>query len=258
MYDKEKAKADLLNLVWVDGAIVPILEAPYRYRIVVHCAKNGRQKAQFANGEHSYFCYVELVSENGIRSDRGAATVPVLPDGRIIMVVEQRPAQGRSTTRQMIAEIEGKPVDLRSFGPDSSLEFPGGGIEANEGLKAGFLRELVEETGVKEQTARYYSRQHLVYYFGADLAHQNFLGVVYLSGRSFENHVATDGGLNVLALTKEDVQNNIWNGSIHSGQTALQWAFYKEVETIRNDPALEDKLVKSGYVLVENIKIATP
>ena len=182
--------------------------------------------------------------------------VPVLPDGRLIMVVEQRPAHGRYANRPMVAEIQGEQVDLREFGVHSSLEFPGGAIEPGEGLKAGFLRELAEETEVEEQTALYYSCLRPVFVFGSDVAFQNFLGVVFLSGLSHEKHVKTDGGLNVFALTRDEVQRNIWNGVISSGQAALlEWSFYQEVEKLRNDPILEKELIQSGYVRIERVKI---
>jgi len=256
LYSKKKAQTTLRKVSWVEGAVVPILEAPYRYRIVVHCSNRGRQKALFANGEHPYFCYVETVSREGQWEEKSTSVVPVLPDGRLIMVVEQRPAQGRYVNRQTVAEIEGKHVDLRKFGNDSSLEFPGGAVEPNEGLKAGFLRELAEETGVEEQMAICYGRLHPVCSFGSDIALQSFLGVIFLSGFSYKGHVTTDGGLNVLALTRDEVQRNIWNGAIQSGQAALlQWGFYKEVEALRSDPVLEKELIRRGYVYIERVKI---
>lgn len=257
MKNKKIVKTALLKINWVEGAIVPILEAPYRYRIVVHCSESGRRKAVFANGEHSYFCYIETVFDDGRWTEKSGGMVPVLPDGRLIMVVEQRPAQGRYMNRPMIAVIGGGQVDLRTFGTDSSLEFPGGAVEPGEGLKAGFLRELVEETGVEEQTALYYGRLRPLHPFGSDLALQSFLGVVYLSGLSYEEQVKTDGGLHVLAITREEVQQNIWNGVINSGQAALlQWGFYQEVEDLRNNPLLEKELVRSGYMSIEHINIA--
>lgn len=256
MYSKETAKTALRKINWVEGAIEPILEAPYRYRVVAHCSSRGRQKAEFANGEHSYFCYIETISETGQWIEKCASVVPVLPDGRLIMIVEQRPAQGRYSDRPLIAEIQGKRVDLRAFGPYSSLEFPGGAVEPGEGLRAGFLRELIEETGVQEQTALYYSQIHPLYALGSELALQSFMNVIFLSGLSYEKYVRTDGGLNVFALTPDEVQQNIWNGVIHSGQTGiLSWSFYKEIEALRRNPALEQELVRSGYIRVENIKI---
>ncbi len=258
MYDKDFARTALREINWVEGAIEPILESPYRYRIVVHCSSRGRQKALFANGEHSYYCYVEIVSDGGQWIKKGANMVPVLPDDRLLMVVEQRPAQKRYQN-PVIAEINGRKVDLREFGDCSSLEFPGGAVEPREGLKAGFLRELIEETGVQEQKARYYGRCHPIYVQGSDLALQSFLGVVFLSGLSYKEYVRTDGGLNVFALTRDEVQRNIWSGVIHSGQAGiLQWNFYQEIEALRRDPILEQELVRSGYIRVEDIKIALP
>lgn len=47
----------------------------------------------------------------------------------------------------MVLELESSRLDLLNFGHNSSLEFPGGAVESGEGLGAGFLRELAEETG---------------------------------------------------------------------------------------------------------------
>ncbi len=213
----------------------------------------------FTNGEHPYFSYIELVSDDGQWSSGGTSVVPILPDGRVIMVVEQRPAQSRFPDRPMIAEVNGQPFNLSQFGPFSSLEFPGGAIDPGEGLRAGFLRELQEETGVEEQLGLYYNRLHPIYHFGGDIAVRVFTGVVYLSGFSYDKQVKTDGGLTVVALTHDDVENNIHNGVIHSGQAALlQWSFYKEVKMLRYDKGYKDKLIKSGYLGVEHIKIAKP
>lgn len=257
MYTAQEAKRLLEEIEWEEGKIVSVAEGPYRYRIVAHCSVHGRQRAMFANGEYPYFCYIELLAGNGQWIKGGVAIVPVLPDGRLIMVVEQRPPQGRFSDRPMIAEIEGKPIDLSRYGPYSSLEFPGGAVDPGEGLKSGFLREMQEETGVNEQAALYYSRLQPSYQYGADIAIRAFTGVVFLSGLSYEKHVETDGGLTVLALTRDDVERNVWNGVIHSGPAALfQWNFYKEVEAIRSNPDLERRLVQSGYLGIENIKIA--
>lgn len=258
MFSSQDAKEAMRNIEWMGGKIIPLIEAPYRYRVVVFCSSTGKQRAMFANGEHPYFCYIQIVNQKGEWISRGAGIVPVLPDGRLIMVVEQRPAQG-CYNRPTVAEIGGREVDLKKFGSLSSLEFPGGAIEPGEGLKAGFLRELTEETGVEEQTALCYSRVHPTYAFGSDIAGQNFFRVVYLSGLSYKEKVETDGGLNVLALKSSEVQYNIWNGVIHSGQAAiLPWGFYREVMEIRNESWLEERLVNCGYLSVEEIKISKP
>ena len=234
-----------------------MVEGPYRYRIVAHCSSFGRQKATFANGEYPYFCYIESVDGNGRWIKQGTGLVPVLSDGRLIMVVEQRAPQGRFPGRPTIAQIGGQKVDLNVFGPFSSLEFPGGAIDGQEGLKAGFLRELQEETGVENQSALFYKRRWPVYSLGSDEARQQFLGVVFLSGLSFASQVTTDGGLTILALTPEEVEQNIRNGVIHSAQAALsEWSFYQEVARARRDKNFMDKLRESGYLEIEQIRIS--
>jgi len=253
----QNVKELIQSIEWQDGKVFPIAEGPYRHRIVVHCSLRGRQKAMFANGERPYFCYLELFSGNGQWIKEGAGIVPVLPDNRLLMVVEQRPAQGRYPDRPMIAKIGGKDVNLRTFGEHSSLEFPGGAIDPDEGLKAGFLRELQEETGVQEQSAVAYSFCRPTYPFGSDIALRGYCHVVFLSGLSYQQHVATDGGLNVLALTPDEVQLNIWMGTIHSVQAALTaWSFYKEADLARGAVLFRERLLTLGYLKIEEIRIA--
>jgi len=251
-------KAVLRNIYWEEGRIITYEgDAPYRYRIAIHCSSYGRQIAAFVNGTFPYFCYIEIVNAKEEWVAKGAGIVPVLPDGRFIMIVEQRPLQERFPYLQMmIAQIGGRNVDLRTFGPFSSLEFPGGGVEPSEGLKAGFIRELAEETGVEEQTALCYRRGYSIYPFGSDIACANHIAVAFLSGLSYQEHVATDGGLTVFALTRDEIVRNIRSGVIRSGQAALlQWGFYREVEEAFVDPRLEQELIECGYLIKERVKI---
>ncbi len=256
MFSSHNAKESLKSVNWVEGKIFPVAQGPYRYQIVVHCSSVGRQKAEFANGEYSYFCYVELCAGNGSWIEKGTGIVPVLPDGRLLMVIEQRPAQGRYTNRSTLAQIGGKKVDLAKFGPYSSLEFPGGALDPNEGLKMGALRELVEETEIESQEATLYRCLRPVYLFGSDIAIQHYSSFVYLSGLNYQERTEGDGGLNVVALTKKEVMENIHNGVIASGQAALApWNFYLEVS--RGFFPASD-LIKFGYINIEKIKIAKP
>lgn len=256
MITSQAAKEALKDVVWEDGKIEPIVEGPYRYRIMVLCTPLGSQKALFANGEFRYFCYIQCLSGAGVWNPQGGLVVPVLPDGKILMTVQQRPAQGCYKDRPLVAEVEGQPLDLAQFGPYSSLEFPGGGVDPSEGLKAGFLRELAEETGVARQTALYYHRCHPVYAFGSDVAGQNFIGVAFLSGLHFERHVATDGGMVVLALSRSDVEKNVRNGVIHSANGAIiGWDFYRDVERARQDQKFLEEVVVTGYLRVEKVVI---
>lgn len=255
--NSQQAKVLLGQMDWLEGRVIPVVEGPYRYRVVVHCSSRGRQKAMFANGERSYFSYIELLDVKGQWIQKGSGMVPVLPDGRLIMVVEQRPAQSRYSDRPTMAKIAGEDVDLGKFGPYSSQEFPGGAVDPEEGLKAGFLRELTEETGIGNQTATCYQRCPPMYQTGSDIALQQFCGVVFLSGLGYQSHVPTDGGLTVFALTEDEVQENIWRGVIHSAQAALtQWAFYKEVTQVLKDSGLEKRLKDLGYLTVETVKIS--
>lgn len=252
-----EAKDGLLDVIWENGKVVPVCEGPYRFQVVIQCSQKGRQKAMFSNGEFPYFAYVRLLSGDGTWIEQGAGVVPVLKDGRFLMVVEQRPAQGYGNPS--IARIGGKNVDLSQFGEFSSLEFPGGAVDPGEGLKAGFLRELVEETGVGEQIAMHYARCNPIYPQGADLALKQYIGVIFLSGLSFLDKVSTDGGLNVFALTKDELVHNILAGVIRSNQAALtQWAFYKEVEEAIASPHLLQTMIDAKYLSVEEVKVQLP
>lgn len=257
--NSQQAKASLQQTEWEDGKIFPVVEGPYRYRVVVHCSFSGRQKALFANGEHAYFCYTELCSGDGSWIRQGNGIVPVLPDSRLIMVVEQRPAQGRHGSRPVVAKISGKDTDLSRFGPFSSLEFPGGAVDPNEGLKMGALRELIQETGIAEQEAELWRCLRPVHLFGSDIAIQHFSNVVFLPKSEHKAHVEDDGGLHVLALTYSDVLTNIRTGVICSGQAALtSWNFYLEVCEMRMNKAMLEDCRAMGYFDIEKVKIAQP
>ena len=130
--------------VWEEGKKILFPVSSYRHRVVVICYGLGRQTAEFANGKFNYGAYVELTRPDGTWIREGVNVVPVLPDGRIIMVVEQRPAQFAYGNQPSVIQLEGSnTIDLHQFGPYSSLEFPGGGVDADQTLKAAFLAELV-------------------------------------------------------------------------------------------------------------------
>ena len=252
----EVVKASLVTLHWKEGSQHTVAYGPYRYEVIVHCSSAGRQKAEFANGEHSYFSYVRLVDGKGKWIKQGAAgIVPVLPDGRFLTVIEQRPAQEGCYENNRMMMVAGQLVNLRDFGPYSSLEFPGGAVDPGEGLKAGFLRELVEETSVERQHAMFIRRQPPLYLQGADLALQAFTAIVELSGLSYEKKTDNDGGLHIFALTHDDMIYNIRCGVMVAAQAGLlAWSFYKEVAEARRDGTF-DELVKSGYVTSEVVNI---
>lgn len=250
----------LAETTWEEGKTVSLVVGSYRHETVAVCSAAGRQRAQFANGEFPYFAHVELLGAGGKRIEQGAGIVPVLPDGRLLMVVEQRPPQGRVADRpHFIKRKSAPPVDLRKMGPHSSLEFPGGAVDPDDkNLKASFLRELRQETGVENQTAMLYRTLRPVFAFGSDISVKAYFGVAYLSGVRYQEYVKDDGGLYVLALTEGEVRHNIINGVIVSGQAfVLQWNFYKELmDSFRLGET--GSLISDGYIVKEEVRLIKP
>lgn len=242
---------------WEEGKVITVMDASYRTRVVVTCYKQGRQTAEFANGGGNYGAYVELTRPDGTWISQGMGIVPVLPDGRLLMVVEQRPPQWRLPNQPTSIIVGGEKLDLQQFGPYSSLEFPGGAVDpGGSKLKAGFLKELREETAAPEQWVEVYLRKPPFFAEGADLALEAQVCVVYLTNHGFQPHVKNDGGLDVMALSVADVQQNIWAGNIRSAQAALmQWAFYQEAQLARVSYGERGSMIEAGYLEVLNLKI---
>lgn len=237
------------NIEWVEGKHIPLLASSYRHRVVVGCSRNGRQKARFANGEFPYFAYMELLDGKGNKIQCGNNIVPSLPDGRLIMVVEKRPAQAVYQRDKRVLRVRDENSIVLS--PEDSVEFPGGAIEPGESFTSGFIRELSEETGVEKQSAILYRRLPPVYPFGSDLSVAMFLCVIELSAMKFDRWVVNDGGLTVIALSRDEVENAIYSGIINSGQAALLgWGFYNEVMMRDGDCC--------GYISKEEVKLVRP
>ncbi len=223
------AREVLQSLEWEEGKEYPVVEGPYRHTIKVLCSSLGRQTATFANGEHRYFGYVVCGAGN-----RGAITVPVLPDGRLLMVVEQRPPQGRAADRSHFVQLHDRNLDLCDFGSYSSLEFPGGEMNPNENVATGALREVLEETGSVEQNVELYRTKTPHWQFGSDATAGDFHAVAFLSNGFHADHVSDDGGLHIFAVTPEDAERNIQNGVIVSGQAGIMpYFFFEKVLAMR-------------------------
>lgn len=257
-------KEALREIQWVEGSHTSFVQGSYRHRTIVVCSAVGRQKALFSNGEYPYFAYEELLDSKGQWISQGTNVVPVLPrtpqmEERFLMVVEQRPMLNRYPSVPFLLKLDDdeKELDLRMFGPHSSLEFPGGATNPEDmTITIGALRELTEETGLQKQTVTIYRRVSPIYPFGSDLALRMFLSVVSLTDGRFAEKVENDGGLRVLALTREEVVCNIENGLIASGQAALLgWAFYKEVLFAQRVPSERERMVESGYMVVEQVSL---
>lgn len=234
---------------WKAGKVIDIVQGSARHKTVIHCSPTGRQTHQFTNGPGNTAAYVELTRPDGTWIQYGAGIVPVLPDGRLIMVLEQRPPQGRYEQATHFV-LDGEVIDLTAFGPYTSIEFPGGAID-DESFQAGFLRELSEETGVSP-TGQVYMGRHLVHPTGSDVALAMRYGVIYLEGMKFDKYVDTDGGLSVLSIRPEDVWKNFYAGHIRSGQAALiNLLFYKEIEEMRRSGKVDNDFVESKIVTLK-------
>jgi 8-oxo-dGTP pyrophosphatase MutT (NUDIX family) len=247
-------KSLLQKETWEEGRVIHLSASSYRHRVAVVCFGLGRQTAEFVNGPGNFGAYIELVRADGSWIAEGNNIVPVLRDGRLLMIVEQRPAQYAWKTKPPLALIGGDKIDLGKFGPYSSLEFPGGAVDAGENFQSGFVRELSDETGIEDQTADLLMRRAMDP-SGADCSLQQRLGVIYLKGVGFENFTRGDGGLYVFALTPEEVQENIWRGAITSGQAAIfGWAFYNEVHLALKAGTIK-RLKEIGYITRQEVTI---
>lgn len=245
----------LKRIEWEEGKLIErCTVGSYRHAVTIVCSSRGRNKGKFVNGEFPYFAYMELLQPNGAWLKEGNNIVPILPDGRFLMVVERRSVLERYE-HPCIVELDDRAVDI---GPAGALEFPGGAYDPGESFTMGCLRELQEETNVGDQSARLVSRVPWIYPFSADLALRMRFSVVYLSGLSYADKVENDGGLRILALNEGEVWRNIRNGIITAGQSALLgWGFYQEVKRARQDNTLNN-LVDAGYVALDEVQIVKP
>jgi len=230
--------SDLSQIEWAKGKRIVFEPSSYRHRQVIECMPGRPFKARFANGEFSYIAYWELVRGDGSWNKQGVNLIPVLPGEpkRYLMVVEQRAPMGqyqRDIRRTL--ELSSGELDLRKFGPNSSLEFPGGAVEAGETVVLAGLKELAQETGIPEQPGILYINPHPIFPFVCDLAHVNYMGAIFLSSSEFAKQVQNDGGLRVLALTAGEIERNIGNGvfcSMNAGLGMWYW-FERTVQILR-------------------------
>jgi 8-oxo-dGTP pyrophosphatase MutT (NUDIX family) len=248
----------LRKIEWEEGKLFEReIVGSYRHAVTFVCSSLGRTKGEFANGVYPYFSYGELLSPSGEWIQYGNNVVPILPDGRFLMVVEQRPILARYPEHPHIVGLQSK---NRSFdiGMTGSLEFPGGAYNPGESFTMGILRELQEETAVEDQRAQLIRRSPGIYPFSADIALQMSFSIVHLTGLTFADYVEDDGGLRVIALTEKEVEQNMWHGVISSAQSALcGWAFYEEVQRAKMNGTFQS-LVKMGYVVLDNVQIVKP
>ena len=241
---------DLKRIMWEEGKHIPVRNVSYRYVLVIGCSKDGGHRAEFANWTFSYFCYMQTgrVSEWSMENPPiGGHIVPVLPDGRVLMIVEKRPPLSRFRRGSVLHRAGG---DILLDDLDSP-EFPGGGIKPGERVTAGLIRELCEESGATGKCTIYRITPPTPP-FCSDMAVANYYAVAFLQENVLDGYIEHDGGLRVLTLTEDEVEANIDGGVLVSSHAVLTpWYLYQRVKRARSDPGFRERLERNGYLVVE-------
>src|SRR3989344_215274 len=229
------------DVEWTEGKRFEVPLSSYRHALTIVCTHKGRHQGTFTNGTFGYFALVRFTT-----GDEGVGIVPVLPDGRFLMIVEERPAVTSWGERpRTFKRLSGEDINLGEY---QSLEFPAGGKDAGESPRDAALRELKEETGIPDQTIALY-RMRAVYPMIPDTIMRMHYAVAYLSDEHFAVQVETDGGLAVFAVTEEEIERNIRNGVLADAITVLTgWNFYKTVRDARKNPGTMKCLKEEGYL----------
>ena len=135
-----------------------------------------------------------------IKHKGAAAIVPILEDGRIVMVRQYREA-------------------IDAF----TLEIPAGGIDFNETMKQCAMRECEEETGYKPLDA-----VHLLD-FHATVAYCNEKIEIYFSKHLVpsKQHLYENEYVNIELYTLDELVHMIYNGEITDGKTIAALTTFK-------------------------------
>lgn len=242
-------EAKLKEEEWEEGRDIALGDISYRHALFAHCSRRATRIAEFKNGKFPIYTYIKIVNSSGVWSSEGASIMPILPDGRILMIVNFRPVLRLFPDRPRYVHLSGHTYQL---GPTDSLEFPAGLIESNEGVVKGAARECIEETGVVAQEVTIWQRGFPLYLFN-DIAIRGHFIVLQLSQGDFQDYTTTDGGLRVLALTLEEVERNILSGTAAAALDV--WYFYQDILKAQKDPDFMSAIRKSGYLIEKRGRI---
>lgn len=196
------------------------------------CTERGKSTAEFSNGSFQYGAFQRLIRPDGSPITDSAGVVAVLPDHRLLVVVEERWSLA-CYPEDVVSQIwvDGKLRDMADIAPGfkfPSVEFPGGAIDFFDASYAsGALREVFEEAGVT--AGELFLQKHGTMTLGSDMALRARHGVLLLESSEFRPYTTNDGGLHVLALTSNDVERNIIEGRMNSGQAAQSHFFWYKV-----------------------------
>lgn len=123
--------------------------------------------------------------------------IPVLPDGRVVMVQQYRYLERRN-----------------------SLEFPGGGIKSGQTPEAAAAAELVEESGAELLSLEKIGEFEPSNGFVRDRSH---IFVARISGLGAARPDATEVIQTIKSYTPAEVTAFIANGTCWDGQTIAAW-----------------------------------
>lgn len=150
---------------------------------------------------NGYYHYLDPV-----RYGRGVITVPLLPNGDLVLVrLRRAPALG------------------------FCLEFPRGGVEENESLEEGAVRELWEETGFDAVPGATASLGKVAP-DSATLNGATPVLLVPLQERAQAGAFDTDEIDSVLRVTPAQFEAWIADGTIVDGMTLAAWCLYKTAQ----------------------------
>ncbi len=137
-----------------------------------------------------------------IKHKGAAAVVPVLPDGRLLMVLQYRNALDRDT-----------------------IEIPAGGLNENEDPYVCAMRELKEETGYSVDKMDYLISVCTTVAFCNEKIP---IYVAFIEGKAGEQDLDEDEYVNTKAFTVDELCEKIYTGTINDSKTIAAVLAYKD------------------------------
>ena len=143
-----------------------------------------KDRMEFSNGNHEDWDF--------IHHDGAAAVIPVMDDGKILMVTQYRNALERDT-----------------------LEIPAGKLDMGEDTAAAAHRELAEETGLRCGKLEFLGN----FYPSVGFLDENLRMYLATELSQGETHPDDDEFVNTVKMPFDDAVKLIMNGEIKDGKT---------------------------------------
>lgn len=144
-----------------------------------------------------------------IKHKGAAAVVPVLPDGRILMVRQYRNALDRET-----------------------IEIPAGGLNENEDPYDCAMRELTEETGYSVESMEFLISVCTTVAFCNEKIP---VYVAFIDGKQGDQHLDEDEYINVEPYEVDALCDLIYKGELNDSKTVAAVLAYKNKYVISED-----------------------